>query len=584
MNNNIIRNFSTPTTGTLNGIQNNTVAGTFQCQNNQIYNFTTTSGGAGGFSANGITWSNASVTISGNIIYAINSSGTSGGTGGTINGITVLGTATISGNAVYNLSSNSTNVTIVGISVGATGTNNVNNNLVGDLRAPNSTGNISISGILVSSGTTNNIFHNSVNIASTTSSASTFGTSAIYFSSSAPVNNLRNNVFVNTSAPGPTGGFTAAIRYTAAPTTTNFPATNNNNFYYAGSPATNRLIYGETSAATATNGQQTIANYKTYISVTLPAPGREGASVSEVPNWVSTNGSNPITDFLKYNTSTATQIEQGGGTGTGITADYAGTARCPGTGCPGGVSAPDMGAWELSGIAADLTVPSISYTALPNSLCSNVPTLTATITDVSGVNVNTGTSPRLYYKKSTDANTYAGNTSADNGWKFVETTSTSSPFTFTMDAGLLQSPIVTGDNIQYFVVAQDNATTPNVGINSGTFTTAPASVGLTSAAFPLTGTINSYSIVTPVASSVTIGASGTYTSLTGASGLFAAINAGGLSDNTVATIIDASVTETGANALNQIAYGCSGPVTLTIKPQTTATLTGSVASGALIKL
>jgi len=45
VNNNIIRNFSTPTTGTLNGIQNNTVAGTFQCQNNQIYNFTTTSGG-----------------------------------------------------------------------------------------------------------------------------------------------------------------------------------------------------------------------------------------------------------------------------------------------------------------------------------------------------------------------------------------------------------------------------------------------------------------------------------------------------------------------------------------------------------
>jgi hypothetical protein len=90
--------------------------------------------------------------------------------------------------------------------------------------------------------------------------------------------------------------------------------------------------------------------------------------------------------------------------------------------------------------------------------------------------------------------------------------------------------------------------------------------------------------VTPVASSVTIGAGGTYTSLTGASGLFAAINAGGLSDNTVATIIDASVTETGANALNRIVYGCSGPVTLTIKPQTTATLTGSVASGALIKL
>ncbi|MFM8487178.1 MAG: hypothetical protein ACKOCH_12650, partial [Bacteroidota bacterium] len=72
--------------------------------------------------------------------------------------------------------------------------------------------------------------------------------------------------------------------------------------------------------------------------------------------------------------------------------------------------------------------------------------------------------------------------------------------------------------------------------------------------------------------------------MTGAGGLFAAINASGLIENATVTLIGSSITETGANALNQIAYGCSGPVTLTIKPQTTATLTGSVASGALIKL
>jgi hypothetical protein len=109
INNNIIRNFSTPTTGTLNGIQNNTVTGTFQCQNNQINNFTTTSGGAGGFSANGITWSNTSADISGNVINSINSTGTTGGTSGTINGIVASGNATIHRNKIYDLSSNSTN-------------------------------------------------------------------------------------------------------------------------------------------------------------------------------------------------------------------------------------------------------------------------------------------------------------------------------------------------------------------------------------------------------------------------------------------------------------------------------------------
>ncbi|MFN9959390.1 MAG: hypothetical protein ACK55I_40385, partial [bacterium] len=67
-NNNIIRNFSTPTSGTLNGIQNNTVAGTFTCTDNLISGFSTTAGGAGGFSANGIIWSNSNVVISGNTI------------------------------------------------------------------------------------------------------------------------------------------------------------------------------------------------------------------------------------------------------------------------------------------------------------------------------------------------------------------------------------------------------------------------------------------------------------------------------------------------------------------------------------
>ena len=56
-----------------------------------------------------------------------------------------------------------------------------------------------------------------------------------------------------------------------------------------------------------------------------------------------------------------------------------------------------------------------------------------------------------------------------------------------------------GDTIQYFVVAQDLAATPNVGINSGTFAAQPASVALTAAAFPIGGSINSYNIVDSLA-------------------------------------------------------------------------------------
>jgi hypothetical protein len=587
-NSNIIRNLSTPTAGTITGIRNNTVTGTFQFNNNQIYNFSTTAGGAGGGTFIGIASIRGVATISGNIIYALNSTGSTGGTGGIIYGIsvtTLLSDHTITNNAIYNLSSNSTNVTVAGINIGGGVTNNVSNNLIGDLRAPNSTGNTSISGILVSAGTTNNIFHNTVNIAATTSSATTFGTSAIYISSATPVNNLRNNIFVNTSASGPTGGYAAALRRSTAPTATNFPATNNNNLYFAGAPSATKLLYGEGTGATATNGQQTLVNYKTYIATTLPVAGREAASVSENPLFASTTGSNPITTFLQYATGTSLQLEQGGALGTGISTDYASTTRCPGGGCPGAASTPDIGAWELNGTPLDMIAPTISYTAIPNSGCAATgATLSATITDASGVNVTAGTKPRLYYKLSTETNGFAAtNTSAANGWKFVEATNAASPFTFAMDYSLLTSTPTSGNTIQYFVVAQDNVATPNVGINSGTFAAAPASVALTSAAFAVGGTINSFNISNTIPTSVTIGATGTYTSITGATGsLFAAINAGGLSGNTVATIIDASVTETGATALNQISYGCTPNVTLTIKPQTTATLTGSFSGGLIV--
>src|SRR5205814_5771695 len=52
-NSNIIRNLSTPTTGTITGISEFGVTGLKTYQNNQIYNFSTTAGGAGGGSFRG---------------------------------------------------------------------------------------------------------------------------------------------------------------------------------------------------------------------------------------------------------------------------------------------------------------------------------------------------------------------------------------------------------------------------------------------------------------------------------------------------------------------------------------------------
>ena len=57
-----------------------------------------------------------------------------------------------------------------------------------------------------------------------------------------------------------------------------------------------------------------------------------------------------------------------------------------------------------------------------------------------------------------------------------------------------------------------------------------------------------------------------------------------MSGPTVATIISTPITETGTNALNKIFYDCDGPYTLTIKPSVAASLTGTIASGAIIAI
>ena len=167
------------------------------------------------------------------------------------------------------------------------------------------------------------------------------------------------------------------------------------------------------------------------------------------------------------------------------------------------------------------------------------------------------------------------------------TGSGNSPFSFTTVYANIFGGVASGDIIQYFVVAQDLAGVANVAINSGTFAAAPTGVALTAAAFPLTGTINQYTLKTVAFTvDVTVGAAGTYTSHTRAGGLFAAINSGGLTANINAVILDATLPEDGTNALHTIDYGCTGgPYTLTIKPAAgvAVNITGSSSLG-LIKL
>ena len=354
--NNIIKNFSTPTTGTLYGIREFGVAGNKTIQNNQVSNFSTSAGGAGGTSMTGISWltGGASDDISGNRVFSLNSTGTTGGTGGTIIGILCSGGTTnnIYKNKVYDLSSNSTGVTLWGIQVTSGTTNNVYNNLIGDLRTPALNAAISLAGINFSGGTNDNAYYNTVYL-NTSSTGATFGSSAMY-ASSTPTVTLRNNIFINNSTPKGVTGFTTAYRRTST-TLTSYGAASNNNLFFAGGGCTTSLIFYD-----GTNSDQTLAAFQARV-----AP-RDALSKTEDTKFLSTAGANA--GFLHINTAIATQAESAGATIATYLDDYDGDVRS---------GTPDIGADEFAGtvaVACGGTPTAGTATPASGTLCSGTGT------------------------------------------------------------------------------------------------------------------------------------------------------------------------------------------------------------------
>ncbi len=149
-----------------------------------------------------------------------------------------------------------------------------------------------------------------------------------------------------------------------------------------------------------------------------------------------------------------------------VTTDYAGAAR--GT-------TPDIGAFQFTGSAPVNLPPAINLTQrMPViTYCTDAASVGVQITGQNGINTTTGTAPRLYYKKSSENNVFGNypgdNNASFNGWKYVEAIGAAPNFTFNIDYSKLTSATAAGDSIMYFVIAQDNAGTPNVAVNTVTF-------------------------------------------------------------------------------------------------------------------
>ena len=441
------------------------------------------------------------------------------------------------------------------------------------MKAANSSDVNAVRGINITSSTTNSnigLYYNTIFL--NASGGTNFGTSGIYHTNSTTATtaalDMRDNIVVNLSTASGTGKTVAFRRSAANANLNNYSALSNNNCFYSGTPSASNVIFFD-----GTNFDQIIEDFKLRV-----AP-REGGSVTENVPFVNTT----TTPYdLHVQTTVTTQTESGGTPVTNpiaVSNDYDGNIR--------NATTPDIGADEFNGMGIDITAPSIIYTVLlPTMSTSNVTLTDVTINDQSGVNVIPGTAPRIYFKRSTDNNTYVDNTPSTNGWKYTETSNISSPFEFLINYSLLSggTGVQMGDVIQYFVVAQDNAFPVNVGINTGDFNAPPTSVNLTSVAFPITGSINSYYIILMLNGIVTVGTGGDYNSLTGQDGLFNAFNGNIVTGNVTAEVIS-DLIETGEISLNQWVEQGAGNYILSIQPNAAVvrTISGSF-TGGLINL
>ncbi|MEO6001101.1 MAG: hypothetical protein ABIN89_29895, partial [Chitinophagaceae bacterium] len=597
INNNNFSNIILSAATIINGLVN-TDAGfsTKSIQNNIFTNWT---GGTGAITAMNININGTDNAITGNTINNITNAGNITGisiAGGNdfvysnvvntlassallavVSGITVVtGTViNIYKNKIYDLQAGTVSGTVNVILVSAGTTVNIYNNIIGDLRTPAASAVDPVRGISITPAvpsTNINVYYNTIYM-NASSTGINFGSSGIYhaFNSVAGSSRLSliNNSITNLSIFSGTG---LVVGYRRNGTSlANYGPTSNYNLFYAGVPGANNLIFHD-----GTTGDQTLAGFKTRVA------SRDALSITEdiSGKFLSNVGSSGV--YLHMNESIPSQVESGGVNISGFTDDFDGQVRQGNPGYVGSGYAPDIGADEIFGI--EDVPPAITYTLLTNTTSiANRTFPNVSITDASGVNITTGTKPRVYYKRLQDANVYADNTSSTSGWKFVETSGSASPFSFVIDyAKLYGGASVSSGTIQYFVVAQDLATSPNIAINSGTFAVVPLSVALTSAAFPIAGVINSYDI--PFSGNYNVGVGNVFTSLTKAGGFFSAINAVGLVGN-VSVTITSDLAEDGTTPLLQWVEQGAGTYTLTIIPDgtTVRTASGNAANG-LIRL
>ncbi len=463
-----------------------------------------------------ITATTPSHTVSRNIISTLTN--TNGSAASVVTGIQFTGSTAniVERNLIYDLraATNSASGEVNGIRV-AGGTTNYRNNMIAlGANVANALGaaatNSSTAGINGINGAlgTDSFFHNSVYIGGT----ATAGTGASFaFNGTQTVNtrSVRNNIFFNARTnAGATGKHYAVKINGTTPNPTGL--TINNNVYFANGTGG---VFGFFNSADVAN-----------IAAWRVAVGQDSGSFESNPQF--NDPTNAVPDLHLHPTNPT--VAESNGTDVGVIDDFDGQVRS-------GLTPVDIGADAGNFNGIDLAGPAISYSAFANTLLTSDRTLAVTITDITGVATG-GLAPRIYYRKNagayfSQACALASGTVNNGNWDCTVNNT---------DMG----GVVASDQIGYFVIAQDtpgNVSSNPAGAiaaNVNTVTTPP--------------TPNSYLISPPISGIRTVCAAGCdFTSLTGAAGVFRAINDSVVTGN-VEIQIAGDLVEDGTNGLNAL--------------------------------
>ncbi|MFY7883786.1 MAG: hypothetical protein ACOVOV_02945, partial [Dolichospermum sp.] len=561
--NNIIANLNnnqigTGSSGQIQGIVSS--AGMNTITGNTIRNLNTTSAASNqnsGSSVIGISLTSAissgSQSVSQNVIHSLSNNTTTNSQvrvlGIYVSGITG-GTHQISRNFIHSLNNFSTSYgRLLGIEISnATGITFQNNmiRLGIDASGNSITRGYPIYGIYMSgnAGSNLNFYHNSIYIGGSGVAAAGINTVAFYRNNFGSDFKLINNIFVNARSNSSGPGYNASIYIENATDYTTSLVTSNYNILHA--PGVGGVI-GLISSTAYTSLPSWNATTRLDTS-----------SGSASPGFINATGNASTVDL---HISGNTPVEGYGSSNIGVTNDYDGELRSS-------LTAVDIGADAGNFTAVDAFFPQISFTPFAaytdtNSIGNR--TLIATISNngaglpISGVN-----RPRIWYRRSAPTSTSWASTSGT----LTSGNGNNGTWSFTIDYSNLGITPTNGEIYQYYVVAQDQASSPNLNYkpfagalhtNVNTQTTAPTA--------PNSYTVVTYAVPSLLGTNINVGSGQAYTTLTGNGGLFAAINSLSLTGNTTVNITS-NLSEPGTHELT--GAGLAG-FTLTIKPSADST-------------